>query len=371
MRHHLIPRHGWACLMVLGLVLATTVGATSPARRIDSELRRCQGSGRCNGSYLVWQAGEVLYRGAMGQASADPATRLTPESAFDIGSVTKQFTAAAIVRLAEEDKLRIDAPVVRYLPAFPYPQITLRQLMTNTSGIPDVMPYYTRLILSGKPHGVVDLGDVVDVLARQKQPLAFEPGTRFAYSNTGYAVLAKVIEVTSKRSYADFLRSSFFEPLGMQHTLVRTPGNEASIQPRAYGFKAGSNERARPNDQVPDLFLAGAGGMYSTTDDLLRWALALRDGKVMSHRHWYEATTPVVLNDGSTSPYGFGFNVYISAQGNRRITHGGQWRGFKSDLTFLPDSDAVIIILTNNSQDESVEQTRDLLEEAVVPRVLR
>lgn len=356
----------FARLTLLGLSLCMALAPAAQAGNgrarsdISMYVRKCQAARACNGSYLVAHGGTIVYHRAVGRMSADSRAPLSTDTAFDIGSISKQFTAAAIVRLAEQHKLDLDDPVARHLPGFPYPTITIRQLLTQTSGVPDVMPHYTEVILSGNTQGPVDLADIVDVLRASKLRLASPPGEAFSYSNTGYTLLGRIIEVVSGKSYADFLADAFFQPLGMSHTWVRTPSTDAgTAPPHAGGMRMTRNGSLKPNDQIPGLYLFGAGGVYSTTTDLLAWATALDTGKVMSTEHWREATTPVTLANGTRSAYGFGLDLKPSVLGNRSISHGGHWRGFKADLTRLPDEDATIIILTNNSEDDEVEDARN------------
>jgi CubicO group peptidase (beta-lactamase class C family) len=349
----------------LSAFVATPVTAANGRAKSDIGLyvRQCAKAYECNGIYLVAQSGQIIYQGAVGRVSASSRERLTIHSAFDIGSISKQFTAAAIIRLAEQHQLDIDDPVSKHLAGFPYPQVTIRQLLNQTSGVPDVMPHYTAVILGGHASRPVELDDIVDVLRASQLPLITPPGSAFAYSNTGYTLLGKIIANVSGKSYADFLRDEFFVPLGMQHTWVRTPAMESPAgTDRAYGMRVTRNGSVKPFDQVPGLYLYGGGGIYATAGDLLLWSDALHHGKVMSPAHWREATAPVTLADGSMSPYGFGLSLKPSYLGERAVAHGGHWRGFKSDLTALPDRDATIIILTNNGEDEEVERARDAFE---------
>jgi CubicO group peptidase (beta-lactamase class C family) len=317
------------------------------SQAIERYLRQCNRVHVCNGSFLVSQHGKIVYSGVVGQTSSDASRQLSTNSVFDIGSISKQFTAAAVVRLEEEGRLDIDQPVVSYLPGFPYPQVTVRHLLVQTSGVPDVMSHYTSLLKSGPVTNPVELADVVQVLQAEKLPLVSAPGGRWAYSNTGYVLLGKIIEATSGKSYADFLKDEFFIPLGMDRTRVRTPAGEDALGERAMGFAAFADGTTKPYDQIPQLYLYGAGGIYSTAEDLLHWAQALQRGRVMSAKHWEEATRPTTLLDGSQSLYGFGLSLKPSPLGHERITHGGHWRGFKTELTLLPAMDTVIVLLTN------------------------
>lgn len=353
--------------LALALAALTSLAATAAPRQDATEalaqyFTQCHAVRVCNGSFLVAQQDKVLYEGALGTASAQDGDTLTSAHAFDIGSISKQFTAAAIVRLAERGKLRVDDAVVTLLPDFPYPQVTVRQLLTHTSGVPDLMSHYTKLLRSGQATGPILGADAVQVLAQQKVPLRFDPGSRFEYSNTGYLLLAQVVARVGGTDLAQFLQREFFAPLGMTHTRIRLPDNEAAITPRAYGFAVAADGGRRALDQIPQFYMTGAGGIYSTARDLHLWARALLDGKVMSAASWREASAPVQFKDGSTSPYGFGLGLRPSALGQPRITHGGHWRAFKAELSLLPAQGVDIVLLTNNGEDDSVEHARDAVE---------
>lgn len=348
------------------LATPALAGATGPAPDRAREVRRyfenCHAVRVCNGSFLVTQHGKLVYQDALGAADADASAPLTVEHQFDIGSVSKQFAAAAVLRLAEQGKLALDDHAAKYLPALPYPELTLRQLLTHTSGIPDVFPAYAQMLKGGKATGPLRGDEAIALLSERKAPLRFAPGSAFEYSNTGYIVLSQVVARVTGMDYAEVLQREFFGPLGMTHTRVRLPGNEALIQPRAYGFLVQPDGSAKAFDQIPNFYPVGPGDLYSTTGDLQIWAGALQHGIAMSKAGWALATTPARLTDGSAVPYGFGFKVQPSALGQPMVTHGGDWRGFKSDLTLLPAQEIQIVMLTNNSQDDSVEAARDAVE---------
>jgi CubicO group peptidase (beta-lactamase class C family) len=353
-------------LLALALPLAGAAHAQVPdadaAAALQGYFSQCHAVHVCNGSVLVARDGKVLYAAAFGDAGAAGQGPLTTAHAFDIGSISKQFTAAAILRLAERGKLRVDDAVADHLPGFPYPRMTLRQLLTHTSGVPDVMAYYTQVLRGGKFAAPLMADDAVQVLAASGTVPKSAPGERFEYSNTGYLLLAQVVAQVSGLPFASFLQREFFDPLGMSHTRVRMPANEAAIAPRAYGFTPTSDGQRRAQDQIPGFYMLGAGGIYSTAGDLLLWSKALRDGKAMSVSSWREATTALRLNDGSSVPYGFGLGLRVSPLQQPRIEHGGHWRAFKADLARFPAQDIDVVLLTNNGEDDSVDAARDAVE---------
>lgn len=331
--------------------------AADPANadRYQAYLTRCQADHICNGTYVVARNGKILFAGAFGDAGDTARTPLTIDNSFDIGSIAKQFTAMAVLRLVAAGQISLDGKVAAYLPRFPYADITVAQLLSHTSGIADAMPYYTDMIRKGAVKPPITGADIVSVLADNDMPAAAPPGARYAYSNTGYMVLAALVERTAGRPFEAYLDQSFFKPLGMKDTRLRTPDNESMISHRAFGFAAAVVGDRRTVDQYPGLYMRGAGGIYSTAPDLLRWENALNAGRVIPQRLLALATTPAKLTDGSTVPYGFGLSLKPDASGARRISHGGHWRAFKSDLSYYPLSGVTIIQLTNNNQDDSVD----------------
>ncbi|RYE96898.1 MAG: class A beta-lactamase-related serine hydrolase, partial [Oxalobacteraceae bacterium] len=245
--------------------------------------------------------------------------------------------------------------VAGYLPNFPYTDITVRQLLSHTSGIADAMPYYTNLIRGGAPEKPVTGADVVTVLASQQRPRLAPAGVRYAYSNTGYMVLAALVERQTGRPFGAYLQQAFFGPLGLQDTRLRTPASETAIRNRAFGFADAPVGKRRLSDQFPGLYMLGAGGIYSTAPDLLKWENALNAGRVVPEKLLAIATTPARLIDGTSVPYGFGLSLKPDVAGNDRVSHGGHWRAFKSDLSYYPAMNVTVIQLTNNNQDDSVD----------------
>ena len=328
----------------------------------DDYLSHCHSVHVCNGTYIVARRGTVVFSGAYGELGDDAHSPLTLQSGFDIGSIAKQFTAMAVLRLVESRALKLDDKVVSHLPEFPYADVTVRHLLTHTSGIPDALPYYSNLIRRRKEGGAITGVDVVAVLASSNLPVTSTPGSAYTYSNTGYMVLAVLVEHLARQTFADFLQHQFFKPLGMGNSLLRTPENEAVISNRARGFRWSPYDKVQAMDQVPGLFLRGAGGIYSTAPDLLKWSNALHSGRIVSRRLLRMATQTGHLRDGTPTSYGFGLSLKPGVTGSRRISHGGHWRGFKSDLAFYPDSRITVIQLTNNGEDDSMDATSAALE---------
>lgn len=346
---------GTALLLAsLATPAASAADENPTAQAFHTYLDRCHAAHVCNGAYLAAHDGKTIFVGAVGDAGDPARTPLTADSAFDIGSISKEFTAAAVLRLVDDHKLALGDTVAQHLPGFPYPDITVSQLLAHSSGIPEVLDHYGAQLQAGHLSAPITTRDAVAVLAEEHKPLLFTPGARFEYSNTGYIVLSLLVEHMTGQPFAAYLKTTLFNPLGMNHTRLRTPAG-SPIPKRAYGFQESPLGDRRANDQIPDFFIQGAGGVYSTVSDLARWQQALNAGRVISPALYAHATTPVILANGKRSPEGLGFGLRPDTAGHPRIQHGGDWRAFKADLSYLPDQHLTLVQLTNNAQDDSVD----------------
>ncbi|ASJ91969.1 serine hydrolase domain-containing protein [Porphyrobacter sp. CACIAM 03H1] len=348
-------------LLGVGATLVATAGASAApdhAKRGEAYLEYlsdCHKAHVCNGVYLVARNGEAVFEGAVGDSGDEQATALKVTDRFDIGSISKQFTAVAVLKLVAEGRLSLSDKVTTHFPTFPYDGVTIQDILSHTSGIPEVLPYYSSQLRRTPDGAPITGSDVISVLAQGNLPAESSRGTRYSYSNTGYIVLAALVEHVADQPFDVYLEQSFFKRLGMKSTFLRTPDNADFSTSRAWGFQPAPDGSRRVVDQLPRLFLRGAGGIYSTASDLLKWQNALNDGRVIPRRLYKLATTPARLLNGEEVPYGLGFSLKPDAVGMRRISHAGHWRAFKSDLSYFPDSRVTVIQLTNNSEDDSVD----------------
>ena len=295
-----------------------------------------------------------------GMASLEYQVPNSPQTRFRLGSVTKQFTAAAILQLQERGLLDVQAPVSTYLPDYPEGErITLHQLLTHTAGLPNLTSFpdygeWMRLPIT-----------LDELVARFKDlPLEFEPGEKYRYSNSGYILLTKVIETVSGQSYAEYLKKNLLHPLGMENTGYEHP--LAVIEGLASGYELTNDGYQRAeyiNMSVPQ----GAGGLYSTVEDLARWNQFLFDEEVRDEKLLKEGTlvtmtsplVPMELDEASHLFYGYG--LVIGKQPERlSIGHGGGINGFVSNLIFLPDANLTIAVLCNVTWVNPERIARDL-----------
>ncbi|PZV06600.1 MAG: serine hydrolase [Leptolyngbya sp.] len=294
------------------------------------------------GTVLVVRDGKTVLGRAYGLADLDQQIPHSLDTRFPIGSVTKQFTAAAILQLQDRGLLNVQAPVATYLPDYPNDTITLHHLLTHTAGLPNLTSTPEYFEWMQRPATLEEL------IARfQDLPLEFEPGSQHRYSNSGYILLTQVIETVSGQSYGDYVQDHLLTPLGMENTGYDGPSP---------GLATGYRGNARNYQIVPvadPTSAQGAGGLYSTVGDLARWNQALfgnlpGDRAVLSEAAIAAMTTPQVSLGIAEAPhlaYGYGLGVDTSDQ--PRILHGGGISGFVSSLLYLPKQNTTIVVLSN------------------------
>ena len=285
----------------------------------------------------VARNGKIIKAEGYGLASVEFNAPVTKETVFEIGSVTKQITGAAIMLLVEEGKVNLDEKIPVYLPGAPqtWSNVTVRHLLTHTSGIKSYTGISTGFELTKR------LKRDEFVIAIGAYPLDFEPGERYNYSNSGYNLLGFIIESATGKSYWDFVRTRIFVPLGMEKT-DRDP--QYIIRSRATGYEWENNRLVGRDYDLTDVFSAGA--IVSTVVDLAKWDAALRNESLLKKTSLEKMWTPFVLNNGKTYPYGFGFNT-ADFRGHRLISHGGQTAGFAANISRFVDDDLTVIVLTN------------------------
>ncbi len=290
----------------------------------------------------VAKDGKVLHLEGYGLANIELGVETTPDHAFRIGSITKTFTAVAILQLAEDGKLSLDDPLTKYLPDYPAPgdQVTIRHLLHHTSGIVSLtsLPdHRSQMHLERKQEEVID--------RFKDKPFEFQPGARFKYNNSGYFLLGVIIEKASKQSYEDYLKDRIFNPLGLKSTFY---ARHARIIPhRASGYALWGEPTNAPYFSTSQPFAAGA--LVSTAGDLLKFGHGLASGKLLKPETHRKMVTRGKLKNGNEIPYGYG--CFIGKAGGRPvIRHGGGIPGFASEFAHYPDSGITIAVLANANQ---------------------
>lgn len=281
--------------------------------------------------------GQVMKAKGYGVASVEFGVPVTPDTVFEIGSVTKQITAAAVMLLVEDGKLALDDPVTKHLAGLPaaWRPITIRHLLTHTAGVKN----YTGLPgfeLSKR----MKRADFIKMIANL--PLNFTPGDSWSYGNTAYNLLGHIIEVASGVSYWEFVTTRIFRPLGMTATGDRDP--KRVVPQRANGYEWEMNALTGRDYDLTDVFSAGA--VVSTLNDLIKWDAALSSDKLLKGTSRDALWTPVRLNDGKTRPYGLGWYVE-TLRGHRVRRHNGQTAGFAAAIARYVDDGVSVIVLSN------------------------
>ena len=294
---------------------------------------------------LVFQDGETLLDTACGYASLEWSVPMTRDASFEIGSVTKQFTAAAILKLVEKGKLQLEDDFTKYLDFDTGGRkITIRQLLDHTSGIASYTEVSDFWDLSMHEHPRDSLLRMVE-----KEDFLFEPGEALIYNNSAYFFLGLIIEELSGQSYEDYLAKVFFKPLGMEHTYYCS--SSEVVEKKAYGYNA-SPEGLRQKPYLDHTWPYAAGSLCSTTADLLIWLRALHSGKILSPVMYTSMITPGTLNNGTPLRYAMGLTHY-DHYGNEIISHGGGIHGFLSETRYFPEEDLYIICLVNTAGPKS------------------
>jgi CubicO group peptidase (beta-lactamase class C family) len=333
-------------ILVLAFCAAcATAGAKEQRVNVDDLFAAYTGDSVPGASVMVIHNGQVLARRAYGMADLERHVRATPETDYRLASVSKQFTAMAIMLLAKDGKLRYDQPIRDFLAELPpaTQAVTVRNLLNHTSGLWD----YEALIPEARTPQLND-DDVLPLVA-SKDSLSTPPGLAYCYSNSGYVLLGMIVARVSAQSYPEFLRARIFTPLGMRSSVAHVEGRD-TVPQRSYGYSPRAGTFSQTDQSVTSATL-GDGGIYSNVDDLSRWDRALTDATIIDRGSLAAATTPPLLAGGVRSEYGFGWFV-DQYRGEKRWRHTGETSGFRNAILRFPEKRLTIIILTNRSSGE-------------------
>jgi CubicO group peptidase (beta-lactamase class C family) len=333
-----------------------TASAQVSADQIDAVFASLKSNNAPGAAVLVVRNGKPEFRRGYGVTDLRGRRRIDAKTNFRLASFTKQFTAAAIMLLARDGKLRYDAHLNDFFPEFPAygKSITVRNLLNHTSGLPD----YEDLLMKQYPHSpeekVPQIHDegVLKLLEHESSG-KFPPGAKWEYSNSGYALLAMIVEQVSGKSFGQFLQERIFAPLEMKNTLAYEKGRN-EVPHRAYGHSK-DDGAWRETDQSPTSAVLGDGGIYSSLDDLTKWERALREHTLLSEEEMRPALTPVEPTDGPAKapdgkPVGYGFGWFLDPyQGHKRMSHDGSTIGFRTTIQRFPGDHLTIIVLANRT----------------------
>ena len=334
---------GVACLMSLS---GCRTVPTTPSSAVDALFTGATSTTTPGAAIIVIQDGVVLQKSAYGMADLERGVPFETDTSTRLASVSKQFTAMAIMILEEEGRLDYDDPITRFLPELSRfgDEITVRHLLNHTGGLPD---YYDVMVeVTGVERPLTR--HALDTYAKWGEPL-FAPGERYEYSNPGYELLALIVERASGEVFGDFVEERIFAELGMTNSVV-LDDRHPKLAKRAYGYRIDGDGFAL-NDDDPLNYIVGSGGVYSTVEDLYRWDQALYGENLVSKTTRTKAFSPARLNSGELYPYGFGWRL-DEHLGHPRIAHSGGWVGFRTFIGRYVDDRFSVIVLTNLAEAE-------------------
>ena len=334
-----------ACAVACSLAVSSIALAQDHVQsRIDSVVKAEMARQKIPGvAVAVIKGSEVMLAKGFGEANVEHHVPVTPQTVFQSGSVGKQFTSTAVMLLVQDGKLALTDSITKFFPNAPatWKGITVRHLLTHTSGIPD----YTTDAFDYRRDYTED--DIVQMAS--KLTPEFPPGSRWNYSNTGYALLGIIIRKVSGQFYGDVLRERVFKPLGMQSARVIS---EADIVPhRAAGYDLVKGELKNQEWVSPTLNTTADGSLYLSLQDYIAWDRGLRAKKILSPESWATVFTPATLTSGKRYPYGFGWSIDTLA-GKLRIHHGGAWQGFQTYISRYIGDDMTVVALSNLGPSE-------------------
>src|SRR6056297_867332 len=353
-------------LLIAITLISVSVNAQLP-ERIDS-LALEHASKGFNGNVLYSRNDSIIFTGNYGFSNFSTEKTLNDSTTFEIASLTKQFTAVAIIQLIEKEMLSYETKVYEIIKGFPYNNITVEHLLRHQSGLPgyqDIL--YDKNNWDRKEQATNQ--DLLNILSDLKLTLEFEPRTKYQYSNTGYVVLASVIEELSGQSYAGYVQQYIFEPVGMQSSMVQghsnylpdseniasgytlTPDTWWSWLPFIKEKEKYQNVEEDTNHEKIHWMshVVGGRGIFSSTVDLEKWKQTIRTNKLITE----ERKQRMFSVDGVSTTYGYGFAIYDTESKGKWVYHNGSWAGFKTTALYLPESNEYLVILSNNRYEET------------------
>ena len=341
------------------LLLAAVFAMNATAQKnftasIDSFMTAEVQSRHFNGNVLVAKAGKIIYQKSFGYSNYDTKEPLDDNSLFELASVSKQFTAVAILELKEQGKLSLSDTLRKFFPELPYSNVTIKHMLTHTSGLPD---YMDAMAPKWDHKRIAFNKDVIEFLATEKIPMDFKPGEKCVYSNTAYEMLASIVEKVSGEPFEVYMMEHVFKPAGLQHTRIYNTRRSGEVLGNyAYGYIwSDSLKRYVLPDSIASqdfVFyldgIVGDGVVNSTTGDLLQWDRALKSHRLLSAGTQKEMFTPHSTFDTAKKFY-YGYGEFLGHNEiGPYITHSGGWPGYHTNLTRYTDQDLTVIVLSNN-----------------------
>jgi CubicO group peptidase (beta-lactamase class C family) len=344
------------------LVVITVLSLNSQSRsyaqnlesNIDSLLQKKYPPNAPGSTFLIAQNGNIIYKKAFGLANLELNVPMETDNVFEIGSMTKQFTAISILMLMEKGELNLDDEITKFIPDYPTNgnKITIHHLLTHTSGIKSYTSLKKLNAISKQ-----DLTPLALIDFFKNEPIDFVPGEKFKYNNSGYVILGYIIEKVTGQPYANFVEEQIFKKLNM--TASQYANNSKVIQNRASGYQ--DNEGYINTREISFTIPYSAGSLMSTVSDMFKWQEAIKNNLLISKKTTEKAFTNYTLNNGEHINYGYGWNIK-TINNIRSFEHGGAIWGFKSMGVYLPDLDIYVIGLTNCLCNSPTKITREIAE---------
>lgn len=304
-----------------------------------------------NGSILIAKDGVPVYEEYRGFRDLRLKDSLTAETPFQIASTSKPFTAAAVLRLAQEGRLSLNDPVYKFFPGFPYAEVTVQMLLNHRSGLPNYLNYFEHNGWNRTTPATNE--DVINTLITWQPPRAYKPNTNFNYCNTNYVLLASIVERVSGQPFAQFMKDNFFDPLGMKNTFVLTLQDSARATPSFDGY-GGYWQHDFSDGPYGDK------NIYSTPRDLLKWDRAWYSNIVLNQQMKDSAFTAYSHERPGTHHYGLGWRLLMLPNDKKVIYHNGRWHGFNTAFARLTEEKVTIIILSNKFSHSVYKLSRDM-----------
>ena len=312
--------------------------------KLDSLLKRIHKRHDFHGTILVAKNEKIVYQNQIGIANFKKKTPLNKQSLFQLASVSKQFTAAAIMLLNERNQLKLTDTVNKYFPDFPFKSVTIKNLLNHTAGLPKY--FWIAEHEWGKKNAPTN-SEMMAFLPSSNVQRFFKPGRNFDYSNTGYFVLASIVEKVSGSSFSSFLKTNIFEPLQMKHSHVYSFENDSIKKNQLYGYRLYRGWRHIKIPGTVNDAIVGDKNVYTTAEDLFKWTQGLNSGNLLTKESLALMYSKGETVYGRKVPYGFGFR--IDTKGKHNVYHYGKWNGFSAGLTKYLEDDLVIIVLEHTS----------------------
>lgn len=329
-------------LLTIQLLLITSSATATATTAFDSFVQLQLKKDGPGVAYIVTKHGETLYSGAYGMANLEAGVALSPDSIFNLASITKQFTAAAIMQLQEQGKLNVKDTITKYLPEFPTQghSISIEHLLTHTAGL-------ARDQRTRSNDSKISSAQLMQLFAAE--PLQFVPGEKMQYSNMGYKILGRIIEVVTGQPYGDYIEQHLFAKLGMKHSNY---GHRHSGAAKAIGYVHSWHHGYQRSD-MPDIsWNYAGGGLASSAQDLALWYQALQAGQLISLNSYQQMINPFTLNDGSSSSYGYGLNN-IELHNRKVIIHQGGLPGYSTSAAYFPEEGIYAAVLSNRQHTDT------------------